>query len=95
MTSTCRSEDLQDNMLNALTPSLVMCGPLIPAESCKGSCRNSELIINTNKIFIKVINESFSMLKFTVAFKLFLHYFTFCVQCFSGGHDPPECTGVY
>ena len=82
-------------MLNVLTPSLVMCGPLMPAEACTGSCRKSELIINTNNIFIKVINDNFSMLKFTVVLKLFVHYFTFCVQCFSGGHYAPECTSAY
>ena len=82
-------------MLNVLTPSLVMCGPLMPAEACTGSCRNSELFINTNNIFIKVINDNVSMLQLTTALKLFLHYFNFCIQCFSGGHHPAECTGAY
>jgi hypothetical protein len=81
MTSTCRPEDLQDSVLNVRTPSLVMCGPLMPAEACTGSCRNIELIINMNNIFIKVINDNFSMLQITIALKLFLQYFTFCVQC--------------
>jgi len=95
MTSACRPEDLQDSALNVRTPSLVMYGPLMPAEACTGSCRNSELIINMNNILIKIINENFSMLQFTIALKLFLHYFTFCVQSFSGGHHRPECTGAY
>jgi hypothetical protein len=82
ITYTCRSEDLQDSVLSVLTPNLDMCGPLMPAEACTGSCRNSELIINTNNIFIKVINDNFSMLQFTVVLKLFLHYFTFVYNVF-------------
>jgi hypothetical protein len=91
---TCRSQDLQDSVLNVLTPSLAMCGPLMPAEACTGFCRNSELITNTNNVFINVVNDNFSMLQFTIALKLFVYYFTFCVKCFSGDHHPPECTGA-
>jgi len=69
-------------VLNVLTPNLDMCGPLMPAEACTGSCRNSELIINANNIFINIINENFSMLQFTVVLKLFLHYFTFVYNVF-------------
>ena len=56
-----------------------------------GSGRNSELIINTNNILLKAINENFSTIQFTIALNLFLHCFTFCVQCLLGGHHPPEC----
>ena len=60
-----------------------------------GSRRNSELIINTNNIILKVINDNFSTLRFTSVFKVVLHCFTFCVQCLLGGHHPPECTDAH
>lgn len=52
------------------------------AESYTGSGINSEIIINTDNILIKVINDNFSMLQFSIVLKMFLNYFTFFVQCF-------------
>ena len=63
--------------------------------SCRGSSRNSELIINMSNILLQVINDNFSMLQFSIVVKLFLHCFTFCVQCLLGGHHPAECTGAH
>ena len=55
---------------------------------------NSELIVNTNNILLKIINDNFSMLKFPTVLKFLLHCFTFCVQCLLGGHHPLDCTGA-
>ena len=60
-----------------------------------GSGRNSEQIINTNNILLKVINDKFSMLQLVTLFKCVVHCFTFCVHCLLCGHSPPECTGAH
>jgi hypothetical protein len=57
-------------------------GHLCLAEAYTGSGINSEKIINTDNILIKVINDNFSMLQFSIVLKMFLNYFTFFVQCF-------------
>jgi len=48
-----------------------------------------------NNILLKAINISFSTLKFTIVLKLFLHCFSFCVQCLSCGHHSPKFTGAH
>jgi hypothetical protein len=59
------------------------------------SGRNSELIINTNNILLKVINDNFGMLQFTAVLAFLLYCFTFCIEYLLGGHHPPECTGAH
>src|SRR5215510_3773604 len=57
--------------------------------------RKSELIINKNNILRRVINTNFSMSQFTLVLIVFLHSFTFCVQCLLDGHHPPQFTGAH
>jgi len=59
------------------------------------SSRNSKLILYTNNILLKVINDKFSTLRFTTVLKFVLHCFTFCVQCLLSGHHSPECTDAH
>jgi hypothetical protein len=45
-----------------------------------GCGRNCELIINKNKILLRVICTNFNTSQFTMVLRCFLHSFTFCVQ---------------
>ena len=60
-----------------------------------GCAINSELITNKNNILLEVIDTNFSTSQFTMVLHIFLHSFTFCVQCLLGGHHPPQRTGTH
>jgi hypothetical protein len=53
-----------------------------------GSGRNSELIMHTNNIVLRVTKDRLITLQFTAVLKFVLHCFTFCAQCLLGGHHP-------
>jgi len=59
-----------------------------------GRGRNSELIISTHNILLKVININFSTLKFTTVLKFFYFVLPFMYDAL-GGHHPPECSGAH
>jgi len=59
-----------------------------------GHGRNSELIISTLNILLKVININFSTLKFTTVLKFFYIVSTFVYDAL-GGHHPPKCSGAH
>jgi len=55
-----------------------------------GCSRNSELLINTNNILLKVININFSMLQVTSVLHCFYIVALFCVQ-YRGAHEFRTC----
>ena len=82
--------------VTAVTPKMLHCADTIMyKDRYTGYGRNSELIINMNNILLRVLNDNFSTLQFTIVLKFVSHCFTFCLQCLLGGHHPPECTGAH
>ena len=59
------------------------------------SGRNSEQIINTNDILLKVINGNFSTYNLLPCLNLLYIFSLFVYNCLLGGHSPPECTGAH